>query len=289
MGPSVNPSELLEVVPIDVPAGHIEPSTDTYHVLDLHAGEPVEASIRLDGRQIRGPQLRGDINLVPAGFAGRWLFEAPATALLLRLAPRLYEEAAETTRSRSGTRALQPAISMQDPHLAHIGWMLKEERRVGYPNGKLWLESAACAIALRLVRRSQPPSRSGELSRRALPKWLLSRVANYIDTYLDQDLSLGQLAGIAGFSVPHFKVLFGNSGGLSAHRYVVERRVERARQLILQGRRPMSDIALDVGFAHQGHLTRCMQRVLGIGPAQMVALYGSAPKRRRRKEPTKFS
>ena len=289
MGAAVNPSELLEVVPIHVPAGHIEPPADSYHVLDLHAGEPVGASIRLDGREMRGPQRRGDINLVPAGFAGRWLFAAPAHALLLRLAPRLYEEAAEATRSGAGARPLQPAMSMQDPHLAHLGWMLEEERRAGYPNGRLWLESAACAIALRLVRRSPPASRSAELSKRALPKWLLSRVANYIDTYLDQDLSLGQLAGIAGFSVPHFKVLFGNSVGLSAHRYVVERRVERARQMILQGRRSMSDIALDVGFAHQGHLTRCMQRVLGIGPAQMVALYGSAPKHRRRKGPTKLS
>ena len=288
MSASVNPSELLDVVPIDVPAGHIEPSADSYHVLDLHDGEPVGASIRLDGREMRGPQLRGDINLVPAGFAGRWVFEAPASALLLRLAPRLYEEAAEAMRSRPAVRTLQPAIGMQDPHLAHLGWMLKEERRAGYPQGRLWLESAACAIALRLVRRSQPSSGSAD-SKRTLPKWLLSRVSNYIDTYLDQDLSLGQLAGIAGFSVPHFKVLFGNSVGLSAHRYVVERRVERARQLIVSGRRSMSNIALDVGFAHQGHLTRCMQRVLGIGPAQMVALYGSRPHSRQRRGPIKRS
>jgi AraC family transcriptional regulator len=89
---------------------------------------------------------------------------------------------------------------------------------------------------------------------------------------LAAELSLAELAAVAGFSVPHFKVLFRQSMGLPVHRYVVERRVERARQLLLQGKRSMADIALDVGFAHQSHMTRCVRRVLGITPAQIVAL-----------------
>jgi AraC family transcriptional regulator len=55
------------------------------------------------------------------------------------------------------------------------------------------------------------------------------------------------------------------------HRYVLERRVERARGLLLQGERRMGEIALEAGFSHASHMARCMRRVLGVSPAQIVA------------------
>jgi AraC family transcriptional regulator len=275
MNTSTRPLAPLDLLSIDVPAGRIEPAPDCYHVLDLHASQPVHASIRLDGRESQGAQRYGDINIVPAGCTGRWLFEAGANALLLRLAPRLFEEAADAMYSGPARLELRPAICVRDPHIEQIGWMLKDERLAGHPRGSLWLESAAYAIALRLVRRSHNSSRLPRLPERAMPKWRLRRVCDYVEANLDQDLSLRELAAVAGFSVPHFKVLFRHSIGLPVHRYVIERRVERARQLILRGERPMSNIALDVGFSHQSHMTRCVQRVLGIGPAQIVELYRS--------------
>jgi AraC family transcriptional regulator len=270
----------LEVLWLDVPAGRVESEPDHYHLLDLHASEPVRASIRLDGREIRETRLHhGDINILPAGSTGRWHLDARSSALLVRLAPTILEEAADAVSSKSNRAQLRPAIRMRDPHIEHVGWLLKDERLAGYPRGGLWLESAAYALAMRLVRRPDDSLKLPQLLARAMPKWRLRRVCEHIDANLDQDLSLRELAAAAGFSVPHFKVLFRHSIGLPVHRYVVERRVERARQLILHGERPMTDIALDVGFSHQSHMTRCVQRVLGLGPREIVALYGSAPKR----------
>jgi AraC family transcriptional regulator len=263
----------LQPVWIHVPPGQVEPNADHYHVLDVHAGEPVHASIRLDGRESRRTQLRGDISVLPAGITGRWLLEATATSLLLRLAPALFDEAADAMHSKPAGLRLRPAICIRDPHIEHIGWMVKDEVLDGAPRGRLWLESAAYAIVLRLARRSGNSLRLPQSPKRAMPKWRLRRVCDYIEENLDQDLSLRELAAAAGFSVPHFKVLFSQSAGLPVHRYVVERRVERARQLILRGERSMSDIALEVGFSHQSHLTRCVQRVLGLVPTQIRELY----------------
>ncbi|MBV8803943.1 MAG: helix-turn-helix transcriptional regulator [Sinobacteraceae bacterium] len=272
MDASTRPLVPLDVALIDVPAGRIEPAPDPYHLLDLHASEPVRAAIRLDGRESRETLLYGDINIVPAGSTGRWLLEARASALLLRLAPSLFDEAAAAMNLKPVGLALRPAVCVRDPHIEHIGWMIKNERLAGYPSGSVWLESAAYAVALRLVRRSHNSSRVPRSFQQAMPKWRLSRVHDYIEANLDRDLTLRELAAVAGFSVPHFKVLFRNALGLPVHRYVVERRVEYARQLILQGERPMANIALDAGFAHQSHMIRCMQRVLGIRPAEVVAL-----------------
>jgi AraC family transcriptional regulator len=57
---------------------------------------------------------------------------------------------------------------------------------------------------------------------------------------------------------------------MPAHQYVVRRRVERAKMLLLQGRLAMSQVALESGFAHQSHMARCMRRVLGMTPADVV-------------------
>lgn len=281
------PSACIEVLSIDVPAGHIEPNPDCYHVLDLHAGEPVGASIRLDGHASRGPQHYGDINILPAGSTGRWHFEGQANALLLRLAPAVFIEAAEAMNVRLA--ALHPAVSVRDSHIENIAWMLKDETLAGYPRVTLWLETAAHSIALRLLRRSFDSSRPPPLSARSLPKWRLRRVCDYIETNLDQDLSLTELAATAGFSVPHFKVLFRGSMGLPVHRYVVERRVERARQLIVNGECSMTNIAHEVGFSHLSHMIRSVHRVLGISPAEIVALYRSSPKRAMARWPRRVS
>ncbi|KYF72421.1 hypothetical protein BE15_48030 [Sorangium cellulosum] len=60
------------------------------------------------------------------------------------------------------------------------------------------------------------------------------------------------------------------------HEYVVQRRVERARALLLRGDLPASQVAIEAGFAHQSHMARCMRRVLGVTP---TALAGRSPAR----------
>jgi AraC family transcriptional regulator len=64
--------------------------------------------------------------------------------------------------------------------------------------------------------------------------------------------------------------LFKRSFGVPVHEYVIQRRVERARTLLLRGALPASQVALDAGFSHQSHMARCMRRVLGITPAAIV-------------------
>ena len=75
-----------------------------------------------------------------------------------------------------------------------------------------------------------------------------------------------RLAGVAAVSTSHFKTLFKRSTGLPPHEYVVHRRVERAKSLLLRGDRPSSQAALEAGFAHQSHMVRWMRRILGATP-----------------------
>ena len=118
---------------------------------------------------------------------------------------------------------------------------------------------------------------------RALPVWRLRHVLDYIQAHLAEDLTLAELAGVAGFSRSHFKPLFKQATGMPVHRFVVERRIERARALLLEGGKSMAEIALQAGFSHPSHMARCMRRVLGLGPSQIaVRMPVAAPMPRQR-------
>ncbi len=255
------------------PVGELQTPQDRHHVLYFHVGQAVQMTCRLEGRERQGGVHHpGDLCVLPAGVAGQWTMAAPADSLLLRLSPSLVKETAQSLRVKPAHATLAPAIRFRDPHLEHIASMLSAERAQGYPYGRVFVDSLAAAIAARLLQRYSGAVTGAEGSKRQLPRWRLRLVCEYIWANLDRDLSLAELANIAGFSVSHFKPLFRQAMGLPVHRYVVECRVERARQLLLNRDRSMSEIALEAGFSHQTHMARCVRRVLGIAPAEVLRL-----------------
>jgi len=77
------------------------------------------------------------------------------------------------------------------------------------------------------------------------------------------------LAAIAGLSDCHFARAFKQSTGLSPHRYVMHRRVERAVELIRGTNLPMCQVALEVGFCDQSHFSRVVSRATGQAPREL--------------------
>jgi AraC family transcriptional regulator len=261
---------LLDVLTSPVPTGVFQSPVDGRHVLCLHVGEPVPVSYRAGNHERQGTRLHGQFCVVPARSSTRWVVSRPARSLLLRLTPSLLTETAEAMGLGAEDADLAPSIHIRDPQIERIGWMMEAEDHDAYPGGRLFADSVASALAVRLLalqsRRSTATSRPG----RALPAWRLRHVIEYIEAHLDEDLTLAELAGVAGFSLSHFKPLFKQAVGVPAHRFVLERRVERARTRLLEGGRSLTDIALEAGFAHPSHMARCMRRVLGISPSQVA-------------------
>jgi AraC family transcriptional regulator len=244
---------------------------ERYHAIDIHLGTPVHASCRMDGRERRGLQTHGQFSVLPAGVTGRWMMARPARALLLLLAPSLLQDTADAMGLRVPAAELVPSIQVRDPQIERIAWILQAEHDDGYPGGQLFIDSLASALAARLLSRQLRTAAPASSSRRALPERRLRDVLEYIEAHLDEDLTLAELAAVARFSVSHFKPLFKQAVGVPVHRYVVERRVERARLLVLEGGRTMADVAAETGFTHQSHMARCMRRVLGLSPSQLAA------------------
>lgn len=94
----------------------------------------------------------------------------------------------------------------------------------------------------------------------------LKLVVDYINDYLDRELSLDELATIAQLSPYHFCRSFKGSTGLTPHQYVIRQRVERAKLLLKDGRMGIAEVAIACGFTHQSHLNRHFKRLTGVTP-----------------------
>jgi len=218
----------------------------------------------------QGVRIHGQFCVVPAQTTTRWIVSGPATSLLLRLTSSLFQETADAMGLGSRGVELAASIHVRDPQIEHIGWMMQAEDRDEYPSGRLFVDGLASALAARLLALQSRRGISISKPTRALPAWRLRHVLEYIEAHLAEDLALAELASVAGFSLSHFKPLFKQAVGMPAHRFVLERRVERARIRLLEGGRNLTEIALETGFAHPGHMARCMRRVLGLSPSQIA-------------------
>lgn len=101
-----------------------------------------------------------------------------------------------------------------------------------------------------------------------LSKVRLTKVHDFIHDRLAYTISLEELASVAGYSSSRFLVLFRNATGFSPHQYVMQQRLERARELMLRTTRPLNVIAAECGFADQSHLIRLFKRHTGFTPSQ---------------------
>jgi AraC-like DNA-binding protein len=111
------------------------------------------------------------------------------------------------------------------------------------------------------IAESLPPNRGGLSPART------HRICDYINSNLDQNISLEALAEMAGLSTHHFARAFKQTVGLPPHGYVLQRRIEHAQQMLRNTDLPMSEIALSAGFSDQSHLARHFRRLTGMSPS----------------------
>lgn len=95
----------------------------------------------------------------------------------------------------------------------------------------------------------------------------VTRARDIIQDRFDEDISLTELAQMAGLSPFHLVRVFEKQFGVSPHAYLTQTRVERARRSLI-GTTRIADIAADCGFSDQAHLTRLFKKQLGVTPAK---------------------
>jgi AraC family transcriptional regulator len=239
-------------------------------LISIHLGTPARMECRRGGRRFLGTSVHGDIDVIPAHTPARWeMFDENDTALLLSLPQTLLDRVANELGLDAARMEIRNRFQIRDTEVEALSWALKREMESGCPSGRLFLDGIALAIASRLVARHSSHAKAAPERSEGLSGRRLKQVLSYIEEQIAEDLSLEQIATVAGVSASHVKTLFRRSTGVSVHQYVIQRRVERAKELLLQDELSMADIAQTVGFSHQSHMARHMRRVHGAAPGAM--------------------
>jgi len=251
---------------LGVAAGAHRVPPQAHHRIGVHVGAPVRAVCRCNGQRSARIQAHGDADVVPAGLDGEWADDASCTILSISIADDFARTTFDQLELRGAGAQIHPQFQLRDARFQHLAWAMRAELEAEDTSDPLYAESLCTAM---LVRLAGVASRL-ESGRRTLSPRAAARVIDYIEANLDTRLTLTELAALVELSVPHFKVLFRDTMGMPVHRHVVERRVERAKALLLQGRLSASQVALDTGFAHQSHMAHWMKRLLGVTPRDIV-------------------
>lgn len=232
----------------------------------MHLSAPIRAWCGFDGKHTDRLQIAGDIDLLPPGTCAAWRDEGETTMLGVKIEPSLLYACAAGMQVNADRIAIAPQLQLRDPQIEHLLWALKAELECGDPIGRAYAESIGVALVTHLLRRYAKDDRAQE---REHSDRRMRRVVEYLDDNLAADLSLLALAELADLSPTQFKAVFKRYTGLAVHQYIIRRRVEYAAELIAEGARPLSQIALDAGFSSQSHMARLMRRIIGASPAQI--------------------
>lgn len=239
--------------------------------VDINLGVTYFLEWKRGGKYQRTEMVPGALCVMPAlePLSMRW--NTDVRNLSVQLAPSLILSTADDLKVR-GQVQIPESHGQCDAQIFHIGQALWAEANAGYPTGRVLGESLGVALAAALLQKYgtratvEPSSPRGD----SLTPHCLNRVREYVEEHLD-DIGLEDLAQVARLSPFYFARCFKATTGLTPHQYLLERRLERAKELLLRSPLTPAQVALQCGFSDQSHLTRHMKRAMGVTPAALVA------------------
>ena len=174
--------------------------------------------------------------------------------------------------SRSGTAhgsrvEIVETFNNRGAELWTLGQRLAERIGSPLPGSRLYAESLSTQIAIHLLwnHSSLTPPEGAAAER--LTDLRLRRVVDFIHASLGNEISLGELADLAGLSPNYFLSAFRKATGKTPHRYLTEQRIARACELLHNPHCSLVDVSLTVGFSSQSHLTTVFRRFMKTTPA----------------------
>jgi AraC family transcriptional regulator len=242
------------------------------HWLILPMGHPTYVSQKSDDRWHESTFQEGDVLLLPAERHSYWrcpASEVVQTELNIHLQPQLIEQVAKTSAIVPASVHLVNRLGQQDWNLQHIALLLLAEVKSGGMMGQLYVESLTQALVIHLLRHYAESIQIITSEHKNLTRIQLQQAIDYIHAHLNQDLSLAELASVINVSPTYFAALFKQAMRISPHQYVIQQRVEQAKLMLAKTDLAIADIALQVGFSSQSHLTQQFKRLTGMTPKQV--------------------
>jgi AraC family transcriptional regulator len=235
-----------------------------------HLTRPTEVTRKIEGgpgnRAVIGPRR---VCLTPGEATTSWEHHGHPEILQVYLRSSIYQAAVgEINNCDTAHAELVPRFAILDPMLEQLAIALTSALRDGTSEDGLYIDTLAQMMAVHLARHHSSQSRPARLApAQTISSNKMRRVIDFIEDNLDSDLSLEAMAAEVNLSPIYLARAFKAAVGQSPHRYVLARRIERAKELLRNTELPVVDVALSTGFSSQSHLSYWFQRYMGVSPA----------------------
>jgi AraC family transcriptional regulator len=253
--------EQHELPPLEMPDHWIP-----YHMVNVGLMEnPQKLFWFEDGRERCRDLRSGFVSLVSPREIRRTRWERSTRMIAVGIEPETMRNIVpDSLHGRDVELIMQ--VGGDDPLLKTLIFALQTELAAGCPGGPLYGESICTWLAIGMMEKYSIQRIRLDQYKGGLAKPQLQRLLDYIDSFLEQHLTLDQLARLAGLSRFHFLRAFKHSTGTTVHRYVLSRRIWRAQELLVKPGSSLVEVASATGFSNQSHFTAVFTARNGISP-----------------------
>jgi AraC family transcriptional regulator len=235
------------------------------------SGTSINQSI--DGQLQRNLVGQNNAFILPAGYLHNCDWHRDIEFMFIGLDPHIFVQVGQELMNPDRMDLVPHFATAEDPLIQGILLTFKDElETVGIANN-LFLDQLKATLVTHLLRKYGVQKMQIATYRGGLPRHKLNHILDYIRANLAENLRLEELAQQVEMSQFYFSRLFKQSLGITPHQYVIQQRVEQTKYLLQKGKLSLAEIALECGFANQGHLNRHFKLLTGVTPKEIARTY----------------
>jgi len=263
--------QVVELPGISVHRAHVMPGrmlehTNTFHEVNIAiSGALTTQKVSANGTLISTTGTSGNLCVTPAGQSISAIWQKRLDNMMILLDPAFINRAAAENGLANGFEFAE-VYKQTDPLIQQLGLTLLEESNSESPSGRLFVDSVVQTLTIHLLTHYGTASHAIEKVTGGLPGYKLRRVKEFVSENMEEDLSLAEISAVADLSQFHFARAFRKSTGLTPQQFLMQQRIERAKELLSKEDLPIVEISLRTGFKNQSHFTSLFRKFTNLTP-----------------------
>lgn len=283
VGPRRTRSEILDAIPHDVgpriatssgavfhairPPG-VQDFLSPHHFAGVLLAPTPRIKVRLGEDSLREfDGATGQIIINPADIESSWEWSATLELAIFALTRERLDAIAQQESGCDSGELIPPPFGTIDSTALTIAQLLKAD--LVRSESELYADTLITLFGIHLLHNYTRHSRPPRSARGGLGRDAAQRVRDYLNENFTQQLTVNELAGIAGLSPKYFIKAFTRTFGAAPHRYLRDLRLDFAERLLVGGNLTIAEVAYLSGFSSQSHLTAKMKKYRRNTPMQL--------------------